>query len=156
MAAISTIIAGIGLALGAVGTAVSVSGASQAADASKRSEKLREQQMNLESARQRRQVIRNSIRARAMSLNSATAQGASTGSGIQGGYGQIGSDTASNIQGINQGQQIGAGIFSANRDSAGAQELAAFGQGLGSLGGAVVNNAETLGRIGTYFGSPKG
>ena len=155
MAAISTIIAGIGLAVGVAGTAAQVVGSSQQAAAAKRAENLRERQMNLEAARQRRQVIRNSLRARSMALTSATAQGAQSGSGLQGGFGQIGQQTGENIQGVNQGTEIGAGIFAANRDSAGVSSLVSFGQGLGSLGGALVNNADTLGRIGTFFGTPR-
>lgn len=152
---VETIIAGIGLVLGAVGTGVQVKAANDASEASKRAENLREQQMNLEAARQRRQVVRNALKARSMALNSATNQGASRGSGLQGGYGQIGSEAGGNILGINQGTAIGAGIFETNRDAAGAAALASFGQGLGSLGGALVNNSETIGKIATYAGTPK-
>lgn len=151
MAAISTIIAGVGLAAGLAGTAVQMNAASQAAAASKRAERLREQQMNLEAARQRRAAIRNALRARSVALTAATVQGAGSGSGLQGGYGQIGQQAGENIQGINQATEIGAGIFQANRDSAGAQSLVSFGAGLGSLGSSLNDNAATLGRIGTFF-----
>lgn len=150
MAAISTIIAGIGVAAGLAGTAVSVGAANASAEASKSAERLREKQMNLELARQRRQAIRASLRARSEALTNATAQGAQGGSGLPGGYGQIGQQTGSNLQGISQAGEIGAGIFEANRDSASAQSLAAFGGGISSFGDAIVNNATTIGRVATY------
>ncbi len=106
--------------------------------------------MNLEAMRQRRQVIRNALRARSVASVNATAQGAGSGSGLQGGFGQIGQGAGENMVGINQGTEIGAGIFSANRDSYSAQSLVAFGGGLSSFGGALIDNAPTLGRIGTY------
>lgn len=155
MAAISTIIAGIGLAVGVAGTAVQVIGANQQAAAAKRAEDLRERQMNLEAQRQRRQAIRNALRARSIALTSATSQNAEGGSGLQGGFAQIGQQLGSNLQGINQSTEIGAGIFQANRDSAGASSLVSFGSGLSSLGGALVQNSETLGRVGTFFGTPR-
>ncbi len=150
MAAISTIIAGVGLAIGAAGTVASVAGANAAADASKRAEALREKQMNLESARQRRAVIRNMLKARATSLVNATIQGAAGGSALPGAYGQINQQAGENTLGINQGQEIGAGVFSANRDSAGASSLVAFGGGLSSLGGSLIDNSATIGRVATY------
>lgn len=150
MAALSTVIGGIGLVAGLAGTAVQMAGANAQAQASKRAEQLRETQMNLESARQKRQVVRNALRARAMALVNATGQGASSGSGLQGGYGQIGQGTSENLQGINQGQTIGAGIFKANRDSFDASNMVSFGGGLTSLGGSLIDNASKIGSIATY------
>ena len=53
MAAISTIIAGVGLAAGVAGAAVQYSGQRKAAKAAQRAENLREAQSRLESTRQR-------------------------------------------------------------------------------------------------------
>lgn len=155
MAALSTIIAGVGLAIGAAGAVTSVAGAQQQAQAAKRAERLRERQMELEAMRQRRAALRAALRARSVGLVNATAQGAGSGSGIQGGYGQIGGDLGNNMVGINQATQIGAGIFEANRQGADGASLAAFGSGLSSLGGSLVSNADTLGRLGTYATTPK-
>lgn len=151
MAAFSTIIAGVGIAAAVAGSAVSVNASNQATAASKRAEALRERQMQLEAARSRRQVVRNMLRARSAALVGATAQGASGGSGLAGGYGQIGQQSGENMTGINQGTEIGAGIFSANRDYANAQSLVSFGQGLSSLGGTLMNNSGTIGRVGSYM-----
>ena len=155
MAAFTSIVTGLALAATAVGTVTQVNAANQAAKASQRAEKLRERQMELESNRQRRQIVRNMIRARSQALATTTAQGASGGSGLSGAYGQIGQQGGENLVGVNQAQQIGAGIFKANRDIAGAESLAAFGGGLSSLGGAIFSNAEGIGRIGTFLTSPR-
>lgn len=155
MAAFSSIVTGLALAATAVGTVTQVSAANQAAKASQRAEALREKQMNLESQRQRRQIVRNMIRARSQALATTTAQGASKGSALGGAYGQIGQQTGENIVGVNQGQEIGAGIFKANRDIAGAEALSAFGGGISSLGGALFSNSESIGRIGSFLTSPR-
>lgn len=150
MAALSTVIAGIGVAAGLAGTAMQVAGANAQAKASIRAEQLREKQLNIESSRQRRAAIRNALAARAQSLVTATAQGASTGSGFMGAQGQISQRANENVTGVNLGQEIGAGIFKSNRDSYAASSLVSFGGGLSSLGGALIDNAPTIGRIATY------
>lgn len=156
MAALSTIIGAVGLGLSAAGTITSMIGQAQASDASKRQESLRRRQMDLETSRQRRGVIRQALRARSMSLISGSEQGALNGSGIAGGLGQIGGQATSNLQGINQAEEIGVGMFQTNQQITGAQELASFGGGLSSLGGSIYGSSETLGRLGTYFTSPRG
>jgi hypothetical protein len=156
MAALSTIIAGVGLGLSAAGTAVSVIGQMQASEGAKRAEALRERQMNLEAARQRRSVVRQALRARSIALTNATDQGATGGSGIAGGLGQIANTAASNTQAINQGVQIGSDMFRANETISGGQTLASFGSGLSNLGGSMYQGSETLGRIGSYFTQRRG
>ena len=133
-----------GIILGAIGLVAQVAGsfiqagaAKKAADASKKAEVLRERQLDLESARQRRETYRQTLRARSQALVSSTAQGGTGGSGIAGGLNQITGKGAENTLGINQGQSIGKGIFSANRQVADAQSLAAFGGGLSSLGSTI-------------------
>lgn len=150
LAGLSLVTGIIGLGMQAAGTAAQMEGNKQAAEASRRAEALRKQQMDLESARQRRQVVRNALRARSLALTASVNQGASSGSGIQGGLSQVQNQTASNIQGINQGQQIGAGIFDANMDVSRGQELASFGSGLSSLGGALFSSAPSIGRLGNF------
>lgn len=147
-----------GMALQAIGTGVQMDAAQKQTDASIRAERLREQQMNLETMRQRRQAVRNALRSRAIAVASATNQGAASAgsSGLPGGLAQISNQGQDNVSGIDKGKQIGSGIFNANADYAAAGGQMAVGQGLSSLGGALVNNAPTIGSIGTFFGSPKG
>lgn len=124
----------IGAVASIAGAFIQAKGAADASAASVRAEKLRETQMNLESARQRKQIYRNVLRARASAIVGATAQGAGQGSGIAGGLGQIAGQGADNILGVNQAQSISSGIFKENMNIANAQSLASFGGGLSSLG----------------------
>ena len=129
----------IGLVTSAIGSFQAAAGAERQAAASERAERLREQQMKLESARQRRQSIRTMLQARSQALLAAQAKGGATGSGIAGGIGQITSQTASNVQGINNAEEIGSGIFRENREIASAGAQVAWGQALTSLGRDISN-----------------
>lgn len=151
MAALSTIIGAVGLGLGAVGTVTQMIGSAQASEASKRAERIRERQMNLESSRQRRGIIRQALRARSMALTTGSDQGAMFGSGLAGGLGQIASSATGNIQGVNQSAELGTSMFRTNEQITSAQELASFGGGLSSLGSSLFSSSDTLGRIGNYF-----
>lgn len=154
MAAISTIIAGVGLAAGAAGAAVQYSGQRKAAKGQERAERIREAQANLESQRERRNIVRQTLLARAQATSNAASQGAMEGSGIQGGYGQLQGQGGNAIVANTQNQALGAGMFAANRQISAGQTQASMGSGLSSLGGALVSNSDTLGRIGNYaFGS---
>lgn len=129
-----SLLLGLSLIASLVGTGVSAIGAAQQSEASKRAEQLRERQMNLEDRRQKQKNYRELLKGRAAALVGATAQGASSGSGLAGGYGQIGGTAATNFTGINKGTEIGAGIFDANMAATDAGTMVAFGQGLSSLG----------------------
>lgn len=154
MAALSTLIAGLGVAGGIAGTVVQYAGAQKAQKGQERAEKLREAQMNLENQRQQRQVIRQSTIARAQALSNASNQGAQDGSGLQGGYGQIQGQAGGAFVANNQNQQLGAGMFAANRQISAGQTMSSIGSGISSLGGGLVSGSDTLGRIGNYaFGS---
>lgn len=155
MAAVSTIIAGVGLAIGAAGAGVQYSASQKQAAAMEKGEELRKKQMNLDAQRRTRQVIREGLIARSQALTNATAQGAEAGSGLQGGYAGIQSNTLYNASGIEQNRQIGSQIFDANKQYAQAGSQMALGQGISSLGGAMVQNSQTLGRIYTYATTPR-
>jgi len=130
----------LALAATAVGVGVQVKGQRDAAKASRRSEALRKRQADLESSRERRKVVRQAVIARSQALSGATAQGSQGGSGLQGTMGHISSQSSSNLLGINQGQEIGAGIFKANSDIASGQSMSALGSGISSLGQMGVSN----------------
>lgn len=113
------------------------------------------QAMELNSRRAQMEVLRNNQRARSMALNSATNQGAQFGSGLQGGYGEIGGESGTNMLGINQNLEIGRNIFSdmqqisqqkiamskAKSQEATGSAIAGFGKQLGS-------SIEPLARLG--------
>lgn len=141
-------------ATAAVGVGVQVKAGRDQAKASKRAEGLRKRQADLESNRNKRKSIRESLVARSTALSGAVAQGAQGGSGLQGGYAQITQQLGNNILGVNQGSEIGAGIFQANSDVATAQGKAALGSGISSIsqmglsqfGGSGAGN-----RVGSYI-----
>lgn len=136
MAAISTLISAVGVAGGIAGTAVQFS-------AAQKEERARQRMANLEATRARRDQIRQAQAARASALASGVMQGAQGSSAVAGGMGSATSTAASNIQGINQGEQIG-GIISSARSQA------ATGSFISSMGSMLVNNASTFGRLGEY------
>src|ERR1041384_4701100 len=74
----------------------------------------RRRQMELDAQRKQMEVLRNAQRARALGLQAATSQGASLGSGLQGGYGQISGAANTNLLGIGQNLQIGENLFDIN------------------------------------------
>lgn len=153
---------------GIIGTAVSLAGAvigysaqqkmiNQQAAASKKAENSREQQMQLDASHRRRQAVRESIIARATALSIGTSQGAGEGSGVAGAMGNAISMGVENVKTTNATEILGSRVFDANREYFEAtrkgQAGMALGQGLQSLGGALVSNAGTIQQIGTYFGN---
>lgn len=166
MAVVSTIIAGIGLAVSAAGTATSYMGAQKQAKGQKRAqmgqalaEQARKKQMDLDSARKRRETIRQANIQRSQALATAAAQGATGegGSALAGIEGTISGEMGRNILAINQNQEIGQEVFDANAITAQGQSQAAkgatmanTGSGITSLGGAITNNAGTIAKIGGW------
>ena len=153
MAAFTTIALGVGLALSAIGTGVSVIGQQKQADAAKDAEKARKKQMQLDAMRRRREAIREAIAARSLALSNATSQGAAEGSGLQGGLAQVAAQAGRNILDTNQNEQLGNQIFDANRDAASGQSLASFGSGMRDLGGTIMDNNVNIAKLKDGVGS---
>lgn len=165
------------LAVSAVaGIGLQVAGTAQAAKASKqrsqyeqqiaadqqRQEALRRQQMELENSRRRVEAIRQQQRASALARATAENQGASFGSGLQGGFGQISGQTGTNLLGLSQSLALGRANFDINSDIssarygiASANSNYATGQGLSSLGGGIISSLGPIGNLagGFYPGS---
>lgn len=172
MPAVSTLIAVAGLAVAGAGAAVSYGAAKQnaaaqtaALDAQKQSEALRQQQMNLDATRRKREIIRQSVAARSAAVAQTTAQGASGagGSSLPGAVGSIAGRQGVGFEGIDQNQQIGNSIFAAHQaqltayqSAANAQSVGALGAGITSLGGAFISNAGTFGKVGAFVGGSGG
>lgn len=146
----------------AVGTAVAggvmqYQGQKQMIQAQQKAERLRERQMNLQAMRERRDVIRNAILARSTALATTTAQGAAApgSSALGGAYGQIGGDQGRQTLAINQNQQIGQGIFKANRQYFAGTQLQGTGSMIASVGAATssaLQNSSIAGK--KFFGVP--
>src|SRR5689334_21854077 len=69
------------------------------------------QQMELQARRMTMEVFRNAQRLRAQATAAGVNQGASKGSGLQGGLAQIGDEAATNLTGLEQNLTIGRNIF---------------------------------------------
>lgn len=124
------------VALTAIGGVVQAFGAMKQASASKKAEKARQRMMQLEAMRKRREIIREAVVARSVALSNATSQGASGGSGLQGGIAQITSQQNRNTLASFQDETLGNQVFKANKQYASAGGMIAFGSGLSSLGSA--------------------
>jgi len=124
-----------------VGGFMQYKGQEKMIQAQKKAEKLREQQMNLQAARERREVIRQSILARSTALATTTSQGASApgSSALGGAYGQIAGDANRQTLAINQNQSIGQGIFRANRQYFSGSQTVGMGSAIAGAGQAVGN-----------------
>lgn len=134
----------------------------QAIDLQKQEDVVRNQQMTLDATRRRREVVRQQIASRATAESVATNQGAEYSSALPGAYGGISGRSGENMLGVNQAEQAGNKMFGLNsqisdayRSAAGANSQASFFQGLGSLGGMLLNNATTIGKVGSYFAPAK-
>jgi hypothetical protein len=141
-------VAGVAGALSAIGTIGSMVGSFIQYSAAQKAEKAREQQMELEASRARREQIRKAQAARARAVAVATNQGAGQTSALLGGIAQIGNEANRNIVAINQDESLGHTIFEANRQAAFGGLISSLGSGVSSLGGAFANNTDTLIRQG--------
>lgn len=149
MPAITSIIAGVGLALGAAGTYIQYNAAQDQSKALDKAEDARKQAANLDSLRRQRAVVREMQQQRALALSNATQQGAAAGSSLQGAYASIQGQGNTNITGIEQQNQLGNAVFAANKQARAAETQGNLGEGISTLGGTLVKNAGTIGSIGT-------
>lgn len=163
MAAFSSIIAGIGLAASAAGTAINVSGAQAQQKAQKRAviaqaqqDQQRKKAMELETARKKREVIRSAQSARAQALAAATNQGAASdgSSALPGAIAGIEGQANDALLATQQNNELGVNMFDLKAQESAAQASAASaagrsatGSGLASLGGALVNQSKTISSI---------
>lgn len=147
--ALITSIIGAGAAVG--GTIYSVQQGQKTAQASRRAERLRKKQLALESARRRREAIRQFQLNRATSLSNLTGGTGSVlgGGSAYGGLGGLTSTLGTQLNTLDQANEIGAGIFDANAAYSTAQAGVQTGQGLSSFGQSLFNNSPAIGRIGS-------
>lgn len=165
MPVISTMIALASVAVAGAGVAMSMNAAKKNQEAqntiiaNQQSEQAAQtQQMNLDAMRRKREIVRQSLAARAQSLATTTSQGAAQSSGLSGAYGGISGREGVNYLGTNQNQELGAqigqaklGILSGYQQAASAQTMGAIGAGLTSLGGAALKNIGMIDKLGDYF-----
>lgn len=120
----------------------------------------RENAMELDARRKSMELFRRTQQASAMSLNTATSQGAQFGSGYSGGSAEVESSGLFNISGINQNVEIGRNIFALN-DQISDKKVAlskvqsgmATDQGIMSLGSSIFKSAGTVGNLAQGLGN---
>lgn len=142
------VIAAIGLAVRVVGGIVQARGARKQYQGQSKIEDARNEQMQLEARRLRREQIRQGIMARSVATSNAVNQGAQYGTGLAGGQAQIFGQTNRNLEDITQNEAIGSRIFDLNKQVGQAQTTQYIGSGLSSLGDSLIQNASTIARIG--------
>lgn len=144
MAAISTILAGAGLALGAAGAYANAKAGQQQAAEMRKASAFQQKQANLQNARQKRDAVREARIAYGTAQNTAANQGVSGSSGSAGGLSSIAAQASDNISFLDQygffSDQASKAIGRANE----AQANAATGAAISGLGFSIVNNATTL------------
>lgn len=154
-------IAAVGLGLQAFGSFGAAGKAKEAAQINqqiaadeRRINDQKRTRMELEGRRMTMQIFRNAQRLRAQATAAAVNQGASKGSGLQGGLGQIQDQAALGFQEISQNLDIGRNIFSLNDDISNqkaklstVQSEAATDQSLASLGGTLIKTGPTIGGL---------
>lgn len=159
----------LSLGINAVGIGLQIFGAFGASDVAAQQAEVEKQiagderrinaqkyrQMQLESQRMQLQQFRNIQRLRSQATAAAVNQGAQFGTGLQGGLAQISAQGTENVRNIRQNEEIGTNIFNINNAiSDKKMKLAELGadmaeyQAWGSLGGALVKNAGTIGSLG--------
>lgn len=164
MAAVSSIIAAVGVAAAVAGTGAQLYGSMQQAEAQKRNaalsqaaESQRKRAMDLDSSRKQLGIVREQQMMRSQALANATSQGAQFGSGLQGGYGQIQGQGGEALAGAQQNQEIGTTLFNINAQKgrndqqiSSAGTAASFGSGISTLGGIAVKDAGVVAKIGGW------
>lgn len=155
MPALTTIIAGIGLGISAIGAIGQMSAQSNAKDAAARQAAAQQEQARLEqqkadiaNTRNLRTAVRQARIARGSVINQGANAGTSTSSGVVGGAGSVVSQNASNTSFFNTNSALNSQITEtqitqgqAAAEAGSAQgEAATFGA-LGSLGGTVFHEA---------------
>jgi hypothetical protein len=141
-------IGAIGLITTLVGTGLSVFGQFQAAKAAKKAEKQRKLQARLEAQRNRREIARRSVVARATALANAANQGAQFSSPALGGQSSVTSQGARQTVGTNQNERIGVNISNFNQKITQGNTLAGLGSGISSFGSSISNNIGTISSLG--------
>lgn len=159
MAAITlaTALTATAAAASAIGAGVQFYGAMEQRDISKKQEAVRQDAMQLDAQRKRREILRQTAMARSQALATATVQGAAGagGSALPGAYGQIAGQAGNSYVGVNQAESQGNAMFALNRQAADASVITAagqtaqsIGQGLFQLGGSLGQAQQAINSIG--------
>lgn len=135
----------------------------QQVEASRRAERARKRQADLELSRERRKSVRNAIIARSDALSGIVGRGIGLGGSAFGGAaGSIQSQLGQQVSDINQNQQLGDEVFAANEqfaqagdalnaargESNRAASTARQGQAFQNFGSTIASNFGPITRVG--------
>lgn len=160
---IEAVIAAVGVAVSAFGMFGASEANEQQAQAQREALALQKQEqaerrkaMDLDARRRRREAIRQGISARALALATTTAQGGQFGSALPGAYGGIEGRVGTNVQGVNQNQEIGGNIFTLKGQISDAYGQAAIAgsrastySAVSQFGTSLTANSSNLAKIGS-------
>lgn len=127
----------IGLAIMAVGMAVSAYGQIKQGQMAKQAERVKAAAASVRAARERTQQVREARVRKAEILQAGANSGASESSSVQSGAAGAFAKAYGNIEFINQEESSGKALSIANQGIINAQGISAIGQGIESIGGAV-------------------
>lgn len=151
-----TAIAVGGIAIAGAGAIGQNKARKEASQASKQAEELRRKEMELENRRRMTQLIRSAAIARARSIASASAAGATFSSLAEGGLGSIQSQAGANVEAQATNVSLGRQMFEANANLAEAQGEAAVWSSVTDFGKTLFANSEPISNIGkTLFTGSK-
>lgn len=153
MAAITSLIAGIGLAVSAAGTVAGIKQGQEAAKSQKQAMDIQQRQNEVEAQRGRRQIYRDMLAAQAKSEAAAANQGGLASSALAGGLSQAANSGAQSQADLNQNLATSNALYQNKRSQIGsgqtAQTLNAIGGGLTSLGQSnLIKNVGSIFKIG--------
>lgn len=142
-------VAGTGLSL--IGQTGQMNAQQQLAMEQKKQEDLRQKQMQLEAARQRREIIRQTQISQAIGINNAASSGASLpdSSTLQGIVGQNQTNQGFGVNSVNQNEAIGNALFASNARESQASSTASLFGGVSNIGQAIASNGLQAGRLAT-------
>jgi len=146
----------IALALQVAGSVAAVSGTAygvvqgqEAAKASKDAERLRKKQLRLREQQDRRKVIREAQLSRATSASNIIGQTGTLGGSIfENSAASLSAAIGTDLGGISQAANIGAGIFDANARYSQASANAQAGSGIASFGKDLFSSGPAFGKVG--------
>ncbi len=117
--------------------------------AQRKSEALRQRQVQLEATRLKREQLRKGQVARAQATARAYSQGAGESSALAGGLSQITGQAGRAVQAIQQDSKLSEGLFNLSTENAKAGAVVSIGDGITEVGQTVAGNADTLNRAKT-------
>lgn len=145
----------IGAATAAAGTAYGVTQSQSAAEASKKAERVRQEQMRMNVAQEQRKRIREFQLARAQSAsNISSSTGTLENSAFGGSSSAYSASIGTNLGELATSERLGNDMFAANASYAQSSANAQAGSQVGSFGKDLFSSGPELSRIGaTLFGS---